>query len=324
MTLRATAETEPQPNLFNSTNERPSFEELAGQYRTALATITETLQNVEAVSKQNAETIAARLDSFERSLTAERHGELQVVARYHRAAVMTSASIGVVGVLGMGVGVLIMARLTCRQTPRAGPSELSPCPTNDYSVPMLDGGDLEVTSVGAAEESRTLFRGALEILRGRVQQIENTETNSSGADQGDVACTKVLCSTLGKKLQAVGSSGLASRAPNESSRIALRLGKGLALLKLNRHEDAIACFDEVLALDPTNIDALIQKGQALEGLQCMKEALETYDRVISADHSSTLGYLFKGGLYNRLERCQGAVKTSHERADVNSKPAILR
>jgi tetratricopeptide (TPR) repeat protein len=90
--------------------------------------------------------------------------------------------------------------------------------------------------------------------------------------------------------------------------IALLLNKGQTLLRLDKAEAALSCFDEVLALDPSNTDALIKKGSALERLQRLKEAIDCYDRAIATDNSMTMAYLYKGGVYNRMERYTEALE----------------
>jgi len=70
----------------------------------------------------------------------------------------------------------------------------------------------------------------------------------------------------------------------------------------------LACFEEVLAVEPNNTEALIKRGQALEKLRRTQEAIESYDRVIAADSSLTVAYLYKGGVFNRLEQFDKALE----------------
>ena len=57
--------------------------------------------------------------------------------------------------------------------------------------------------------------------------------------------------------------------------------KGIALLRLERYEEAIACFDEAIRLDPEYLLALYAKGNLLRKLgrdeeaeQCLAKARE--------------------------------------------------
>jgi tetratricopeptide (TPR) repeat protein len=95
--------------------------------------------------------------------------------------------------------------------------------------------------------------------------------------------------------------------------ITVLLGKGQTLLRLDKPDAAIMCFDEVLAIDAKNTDALVKKGAALERLQKLDEAIDCFDRAIAADSAMTMAYLYKGGVFNRMERYAEALEC-YERA----------
>ncbi|PYK96478.1 MAG: hypothetical protein DME19_19595, partial [Verrucomicrobia bacterium] len=95
-----------------------------------------------------------------------------------------------------------------------------------------------------------------------------------------------------------------SQAPH----LALLLAKGQTLLSLDKPAEALACFDEIISLDPRNAEAFVKKGTALERLRRTEEALECYDRAIAVDRSLTTAYLYKGGVFNRLQRFEEALK----------------
>jgi tetratricopeptide (TPR) repeat protein len=67
-------------------------------------------------------------------------------------------------------------------------------------------------------------------------------------------------------------------------------------------ELALQRFDSILARQPAHAEALLRKGSALERLQRNEEAIACYDRAIAADGTLTMAYLYKGGLFNRMER----------------------
>ena len=98
------------------------------------------------------------------------------------------------------------------------------------------------------------------------------------------------------------SAAATAAAAPEAARITMLLGKGQSLLNLDQAEEALACFDQVLTLDPNHPEALVKKGAALERLRKLDEAIACYDRAIAADSSMTVAYLYKGGLFNRMER----------------------
>jgi tetratricopeptide (TPR) repeat protein len=95
---------------------------------------------------------------------------------------------------------------------------------------------------------------------------------------------------------------------SEAALISFLLGKGQSLLNLDKADEALACFDEVLGLRADHSEALVKKGTALEKLRRLNEAAECYDRAIAADHTLTIAYLCKGGLFNRMERYNEALE----------------
>jgi tetratricopeptide (TPR) repeat protein len=57
---------------------------------------------------------------------------------------------------------------------------------------------------------------------------------------------------------------------------------GLILHKLDRHEEALATFDKVLAIEPQNPAALSNRGNTLAKLGRQQEALASYDRALGS------------------------------------------
>ena len=64
------------------------------------------------------------------------------------------------------------------------------------------------------------------------------------------------------------------------------IGKGQSLLNMDKAEEALAMFDEALAVVPEDPETLIKKGIALEKLRKLNEAIECYDRAIAAAAAS--------------------------------------
>ena len=59
--------------------------------------------------------------------------------------------------------------------------------------------------------------------------------------------------------------------------------KGIDLYELERHEEAIACFDEAIRLDPELSDVHYNKGIALHVLDRHEEAIACFDEAIKSD-----------------------------------------
>ena len=68
-----------------------------------------------------------------------------------------------------------------------------------------------------------------------------------------------------------------------------------------------------LEFQPDLAEALIKKAAALEKLERMDDAIACYDRAIEAEDSATTALLQKGGLLNRLARYEEALQC-YERA----------
>src|SRR5688572_445257 len=86
------------------------------------------------------------------------------------------------------------------------------------------------------------------------------------------------------------------------------LGKGQALLNLNKAEEALEHFEEAISIDPKNVEAWIKKGTALERLQRVDDAILAYDQAIATDNSTATAYLFKAGVYNRQKKYAEALQ----------------
>ena len=59
--------------------------------------------------------------------------------------------------------------------------------------------------------------------------------------------------------------------------------KGVALSALGRNEEAIVCCDGALEIDPRNLRAWNKKGNALSDLGRYQEAIVCYDRALEVD-----------------------------------------
>jgi tetratricopeptide (TPR) repeat protein len=177
------------------------------------------------------------------------------------------------------------------------PESVSQAP--EFWGPALGAGyGGQMQALNPAEQSAAQFKGAIEQLQKRLREMETAMDKPSAAGESGSA-------------EALPVGEIELRLPEAKSRgarVALLLGKGQALLSLQQPENAIVCFDEVIAVDPTIADAFVRKGTALERLGRLDEAIENYDRAIALDHSLTMAYLCKGGVFNRLERYSEALQ----------------
>ena len=54
--------------------------------------------------------------------------------------------------------------------------------------------------------------------------------------------------------------------------------KGISLWELHKYNESLTYFDQILAINPTNVKALNNKGLALLGLQKNEEAIQYFDQ----------------------------------------------
>jgi tetratricopeptide (TPR) repeat protein len=151
-------------------------------------------------------------------------------------------------------------------------------------------------------------------LENRIRDLEHDDPGHAGNGHGErqeAAATIAPASAISEEPQS-SSNGLDTdrnhTEPEGTDRIAVLLGKGQSLLNVEKAEEALSCFEEVLALDARNPEALVKKGAALERMRKLNEAIECYDRAIEADSTMTIAYLYKGGLCNRMERFNEALQ----------------
>ncbi len=252
----------------------------------------------EAAAAENARALSNRLQGIEQVLLLQRTQELEAMRSSNRA-MRTVALL----VLGLGfVAMLFMAYFQWRTINHLG--EMSATLPVAHAlgagsaIAALGPGEVPVVAIGPAQQSSQRLIGALERLEKRIYHLEHTPSPPLHEGSSPVPADAAAAST-GPPATTTSPDADGSARP---ARIAMLLGKGQALLSLDKAEEAAACFDQALALDPNHPEALVKKGAALERLRKLDEAIACYDRAIVADNSMTVAYLYKGGLFNRMER----------------------
>ena len=269
-----------------------SYLQLQEQLHATQLTIERNRKEAEAAATENAKALTARLQGIEQALASQRAQELEAMQSSNKVMLIVAGLFAALGFLAM----LFMAYFQWRTINRL--AEISSALPLSHGfgpgppVGALGAGDAHLVTVGPPEQSNQRLLGALEQLEKRIHQLERTEhpLPPEGASPGQDAGTP-----------ASPSKGDEAASP-DAARITVLLGKGQSLLNLDQAEEALACFDQVLALDANHPEALVKKGAALERLRKLDEAIACYDRAIASDNSLTVAYLYKGGLFNRMER----------------------
>jgi tetratricopeptide (TPR) repeat protein len=177
-----------------------------------------------------------------------------------------------------------------------------------HALPALGAGDPHLLSSGSAEQSNARLLGAIDRLEQRIRELEHT-THPAVSDAGAANHGSNLIASPSNGESEPAANGDHALAPaSEEALVSFLMGKGQSLLNLDKAEEALACFEEILALRADHLEALVKKGTSLEKLRRLNEAVECYDRAIAADNSMTIAYLCKGGLFNRMERYNEALE----------------
>jgi len=272
--------------------------------------IEQSRKEAKEAAAQHAELLSDRLLTIEHALGSQRARELEAMQSSNRVLLIVAGAFGGVGFLAM----LLMAYFQWRTV--HGLTEIAAALPSvrafgaGAAVATLPPGETHLVTVGPVEQSNLRLLGALEQLEKRISELERpTLAPALHESTPDGDGERSAESSQGSK----SSYGVSSIPPsdqviaNNGDRVQVLLGKGQSMLNLDKPEEALGCFEQVLGLEPENAEALVKKGIALERMQMLNEAIECYDRAISANESMTIAYLHKGGLFNRLERFDEAL-----------------
>jgi tetratricopeptide (TPR) repeat protein len=310
----AEADTNLAPAAVSETNTQETLRaylQLQEQLHLTQLAVEQNRKEARETAAQNSELLAGRLQTIEKALETQRARELEAMQSSNRVMLFVAGSFAAVGFVAM----LLMSFFQWRTVNRL--AEISAALPASFALasparPALGPADSHVVTVGPAEQSSMRMLGALEQLEKRIYELEHTTRTplNEGAGGGNGARSSHSES---------GAHGIVASGPLQDSsvetsvahdvdRVSSLLGKGQSMLNLDDAKDAIACFDEVLTIDPNNAEAWVRKGTALERLQQLNEAVECYDHAIAADGSLTIAFLHKGGLFNRMERFNEALE----------------
>lgn len=257
----------------------------------------------EQAAARNAEALTNRIALLEQSLAAQRTRDMEATQGTTRFMLTVLVVFAGVGFLAVVLSAYFQWRTVSRLT------ELSAAlPANRALAPLpalaaLDVGESRFAGhAGELPNGRLL--GVIERLEKRILELEHTANalpnRPAVAQDGQNGTSQDAAHESATPGSSIDS--------DPAARLKTLLEKGQSLLTDDKAEEALASFDEALAIEPRNAEALVKKGEALEKLRKPQEAIECYDRAIAADSSMTIAYLHKGGLCNRLERFNEAME----------------
>jgi tetratricopeptide (TPR) repeat protein len=213
-------------------------------------------------AKRNADAIAARLESLEQSVAAQRNADTESARRTQQLTLLLA---GAFGLAGLGI-MALMFYFQWRAFTRI--AEISA----QQNAALANAGavhQLAAPGRAAVATSNSRLLDVVGQLERKIIELEN------------------------------GSSLLVEAAGTKSLDL---LAEGQTLLDAGQPHKALEVFDRLLAMQPDHAETLVKKSAALEKLGRIPAALDACDRAIARDDGFTLAFLQKGGLLNKLSR----------------------
>src|SRR3989339_234194 len=99
------------------------------------------------------------------------------------------------------------------------------------------------------------------------------------------------------------------------------INKGIALGNLGRQQEAIACYDKALEIDPRDASVWSNKGAALGNLGIYQEEIACYDKAIEIDQRHAASWYNKGITLGNLDRPQEAIACYDKAIEIDPKYA---
>lgn len=281
--------------------------------------LTEKLESV----RTNVEADRTRQAAELQRAAAERERQHLESQRANRTVLWIAAAFGGVGLLAMLIMPIFQWRAIARMS---DPNRFSPqlVPPNSASLLPAETAAADHT-VNASTQRLT---SVIDRMQQRILELEHTATSPSApAVAPAVPLTPPTTTTTAAAQNGHWTNGSEARRmqstpasnPDQATWITVLLNKGKSLLTANKAREAVACFDEILKLDPEQPETLVRKGTALERLNRFEEALQCYERAIASDSRMTLAYVSKGGVCNRLGRFDEALECYEQALSVAEK-----
>jgi tetratricopeptide (TPR) repeat protein len=230
-------------------------------------------QEAALVAKNNADTLAARLQLLEHSVATEHAADADAARKTQQLTLFLA---GAFGLVGLGI-MLLMVYFQWRAFTRL--AELSAQPP--AALVTNGNGVHHLTAPGRAvvENSNAQLLDVIGQLEKRINELENGQ----------------------RLLPVVGGP----KAPEP-------LDEAQNFLEAGQPQAALNFLEKFLTTQPRHAEALVKKAVALEKLGHTDEALACCDRAITADSSLAIAHLHKGGLLNRLRRYDEALQCYEE------------
>jgi len=225
-------------------------------------------------AKTNADALAARMQSLEQSVAAQRNTNTEAARKTQQLTLLLAGAFGLAG-LGM---MLLMVYFQWRAF-----TQLAEISSHHQAAIANASAVHQFAAPGRAtvESSNARLLDVVGQLEKRIHELES-----------------------GQKFLPEIAAGKPSTDP---------LAETQKLLDANQPQPALESVEKFLTSHPAHAEALVKKAVALEKLGRNDEALAICDRAIAADGTLAIAHLHKGGLLNRLRRYDEALDC-YERA----------
>ncbi len=103
--------------------------------------------------------------------------------------------------------------------------------------------------------------------------------------------------------------------------------KGLSLAALNRHYEAIRCFNESLKKNPAFTESIIAKGDSYFAIELYSDALKTFNKALTINADHAIAHTKKGDCYLKLKRFHDALSCYNKALEIeplNEKTLIAK
>lgn len=264
----------------------------------------EATQKWEALMKQNA-SLSNRLAGLHQSLLTQQERELELGKQSNAFHLRVMAGAAAVVFLVILLSFWFQLRCFNRVV------ELSRLPNVPPATPLLEG-----------ENSPSMkLLSAVKLLESRIQQLEFPHPPIAAATPANGAPSE-LGNGRAEPVSVVNNGSphveMFSTPPDYS----VLLAKGQILLDMDRLEEAMNCFQEVLHLDPSNSEAHLKKGMALERMNRLENALSSYQEAIRLNPRRAVAYVYKARVLQGLHRYDEALTVYDSALGKNSQKPL--
>ncbi|HEY3913339.1 MAG TPA: tetratricopeptide repeat protein, partial [Verrucomicrobiae bacterium] len=263
-----------------------SYSQIEEQLISAQLTMEKYQQEADAAATSNSLAMDERLKAMERAFANERLDQLSSIEHSTRMVLIASGAVAALGFVALALAAFMQWTAVNRLAATA--ANLSAL----NSQPVLGMSEPQLLPSHALEQSTSRFLGLIERLEQRIHELEASYKPHKALPESHPSNGGSHAHTSADARELSPSEAPSSPPPQAKAAMAdLLMSKSQTLLKLGNAQAALACLDEILAMEPENALALVKKGGALERLQRFEEALQYYDRAIARDSSMTIAYL---------------------------------